>query len=101
MGAPPGMAPPGMAPPPALMQTNQLTRQARRLYVGNIPFGIQESEMSSFFEEQVRCFEGGWVCVGWVCVSQHRPKCAPPPCKSLFGCKMARRTLTECTQVCA
>lgn len=31
----------------------QLTRQARRLYVGDIPFGIAETDMTQFFNEQI------------------------------------------------
>ena len=30
-----------------------ITRQARRLYVGNIPFGVSEEEMMDFFNQQV------------------------------------------------
>ena len=30
-----------------------VTRQARRLYVGNIPFGISEEEMMDFFNQQM------------------------------------------------
>lgn len=30
-----------------------ITRQARRLYVGNIPFGITEEEMMDFFNQQM------------------------------------------------
>lgn len=30
-----------------------VTRQARRLYVGNIPFGISEDEMMEFFNQQM------------------------------------------------
>jgi len=30
-----------------------VTRQARRLYIGNIPFGIAEEEMISFFNQQM------------------------------------------------
>uniref|UniRef100_A0A8C4N7F7 Splicing factor U2AF subunit n=2 Tax=Eptatretus burgeri TaxID=7764 RepID=A0A8C4N7F7_EPTBU len=43
-----------------LMQTqvpvlgNQLTRQARRLYVGNIPFGATEDAMVEFFNNQMK-----------------------------------------------
>uniref|UniRef100_A0A8C0GW09 Splicing factor U2AF subunit n=1 Tax=Chelonoidis abingdonii TaxID=106734 RepID=A0A8C0GW09_CHEAB len=32
----------------------QMTRQARRLYVGNIPFGITEEAMMDFFNAQMR-----------------------------------------------
>lgn len=32
---------------------NPLTRQARRLYVGGIPFGITEMEMAEFFNNQL------------------------------------------------
>uniref|UniRef100_A0A3Q2Z4I5 RRM domain-containing protein n=1 Tax=Hippocampus comes TaxID=109280 RepID=A0A3Q2Z4I5_HIPCM len=31
-----------VAPPPVAILGNQMTRQARRLYVGNIPFGVTE-----------------------------------------------------------
>jgi len=30
-----------------------ISRQARRLYVGNIPFGVTEEQMMSFFNEQM------------------------------------------------
>merc|ERR1719340_331060 len=30
-----------------------ITRQARRLYVGNIPFGVSEEEMMEFFNQQI------------------------------------------------
>lgn len=30
-----------------------ITRQARRLYVGNIPFGVSEEEMMEFFNDQM------------------------------------------------
>ena len=30
-----------------------ITRQARRLYVGNIPFGVSEEEMMDFFNQQM------------------------------------------------
>ncbi|XP_077086836.1 splicing factor U2AF 65 kDa subunit-like [Siphateles boraxobius] len=33
---------------------SQMTRQARRLYVGNIPFGITEESMAEFFNTQMR-----------------------------------------------
>ena len=33
---------------------SQLTRQARRLYVGNIPFGVTEDGMMEFFNKQIR-----------------------------------------------
>ena len=32
----------------------QMTRQARRLYVGNIPFGVTEDAMMDFFNSQMR-----------------------------------------------
>lgn len=32
-------------------QQNQLTRQARRLYVGGIPYGISEPLLASFFND--------------------------------------------------
>lgn len=31
-----------------------VTRQARRLYVGNIPFGITEEDMMAFFNQQIK-----------------------------------------------
>ncbi|CAK8693064.1 splicing factor U2AF 50 kDa subunit-like [Clavelina lepadiformis] len=33
---------------------SQMTRQARRLYVGNIPFGVTEDAMMEFFNNQMR-----------------------------------------------
>ncbi|XP_051989093.1 splicing factor U2AF 65 kDa subunit-like isoform X1 [Xyrauchen texanus] len=33
---------------------SQMTRQARRLYVGNIPFGVTEESMTEFFNTQMR-----------------------------------------------
>lgn len=33
---------------------SQITRQARRLYVGNIPFGVTEDAMMEFFNNQMR-----------------------------------------------
>ncbi|CAN9505948.1 unnamed protein product [Ophioblennius macclurei] len=33
---------------------SQMTRQARRLYVGNIPFGVTEESMADFFNAQMR-----------------------------------------------
>lgn len=51
------LPPPNAAAPMGMdtgfVQANQLTRQARRLYVGNIPFGITEQELAVFFEDQV------------------------------------------------
>ena len=39
----------------ATSSTNSaLGRQARRLYIGNIPFGITEEMMSDFFYEQMK-----------------------------------------------
>ncbi|XP_077979403.1 splicing factor U2AF 50 kDa subunit-like isoform X3 [Glandiceps talaboti] len=35
---------------------SQMTRQARRLYVGNIPFGVTEEAMMDFFNTQMRQF---------------------------------------------
>ena len=32
----------------------QVTRQARRLYVGNIPFGVTEDGMMEFFNNQMK-----------------------------------------------
>lgn len=44
-------AAPGTVPVPIVGST--LTRQARRLYVGNIPFGCSEEEMMDFFNSQM------------------------------------------------
>ncbi|XP_026856151.2 splicing factor U2AF 65 kDa subunit-like [Electrophorus electricus] len=33
---------------------SQMTRQARRLYIGNIPFGVTEESMAEFFNAQMR-----------------------------------------------
>ncbi|XP_061702930.1 splicing factor U2AF 65 kDa subunit-like isoform X2 [Syngnathoides biaculeatus] len=41
-------------PTPVAAVGNQLTRQARRLYVGNIPFGVTEESMANFFNAQMR-----------------------------------------------
>ncbi|XP_034395167.1 splicing factor U2AF 65 kDa subunit-like [Cyclopterus lumpus] len=43
-------APPTQAP----IVGSQMTRQARRLYVGNIPFGVTEESMAEFFNAQMR-----------------------------------------------
>ena len=52
----------GEVPPTLVPETPQaavavvgstVTRQARRLYVGNIPFGVGEEEMISFFNQQM------------------------------------------------
>ncbi|CAI9581726.1 unnamed protein product [Staurois parvus] len=48
----------GQIPATALLPTmpvvgSQMTRQARRLYVGNIPFGITEEAMMDFFNAQM------------------------------------------------
>ncbi|XP_019745494.1 splicing factor U2AF 65 kDa subunit-like [Hippocampus comes] len=43
-----------VAPPPVAILGNQMTRQARRLYVGNIPFGVTEESMAEFFNAQMR-----------------------------------------------
>lgn len=32
---------------------SSITRQARRIYVGNIPFGFSEQEMIDFFNQQM------------------------------------------------
>uniref|UniRef100_A0A8C9M1Z7 Splicing factor U2AF subunit n=1 Tax=Panthera tigris altaica TaxID=74533 RepID=A0A8C9M1Z7_PANTA len=52
----PTMTPDGLAvtPTPVPVVGSQMTRQARRLYVGNIPFGITEEEMMDFFNAQMR-----------------------------------------------
>lgn len=44
-------APGGTAPVPVVGST--ITRQARRLYVGNIPFGCTEEEMMQFFNSRM------------------------------------------------
>eukprot|EP00800_Vazella_pourtalesii_P010277 TRINITY_DN254_c0_g1_i3.p2 TRINITY_DN254_c0_g1~~TRINITY_DN254_c0_g1_i3.p2 ORF type:complete len:167 (+),score=40.30 TRINITY_DN254_c0_g1_i3:555-1055(+) len=43
----------GAIPPPPPPAASQLTRQARRLYVGNIPFGITEDLMVQFINEKM------------------------------------------------
>ncbi|KAI6658528.1 Splicing factor U2AF 50 kDa subunit-like [Oopsacas minuta] len=43
----------GAVPPPPPPAASQLTRQARRLYVGNIPFGITEDLMVQFINEKM------------------------------------------------
>ena len=40
-------------PPPPQPAASQMTRQARRLYVGNIPFGITEDLMVNFFNDKM------------------------------------------------
>ncbi|XP_063054876.1 U2 small nuclear RNA auxiliary factor 2a isoform X3 [Engraulis encrasicolus] len=52
----PTMTPDGLAvtPTPVPVVGSQMTRQARRLYVGNIPFGITEESMMDFFNAQMR-----------------------------------------------
>ncbi|XP_049743019.1 splicing factor U2AF 65 kDa subunit-like [Elephas maximus indicus] len=52
----PTMTPDGLAmiPTPVPMGGSQMTRKARRLYVGNIPFGITEEAMMDFFNIQMR-----------------------------------------------
>lgn len=42
---------PQTVPVPVVGST--ITRQARRLYVGNIPFGVTEEEMMEFFNQQM------------------------------------------------
>ncbi|XP_037834722.1 splicing factor U2AF 65 kDa subunit [Kryptolebias marmoratus] len=42
------------APPQVPIVGSQMTRQARRLYVGNIPFGVTEESMAEFFNAQMR-----------------------------------------------
>ncbi|TNN52841.1 Splicing factor U2AF subunit [Liparis tanakae] len=46
----------GVAAAPAQVPIvgSQMTRQARRLYVGNIPFGVTEESMAEFFNAQMR-----------------------------------------------
>lgn len=52
-----GQIPPNTAPeiPQAAVPVvgSTITRQARRLYVGNIPFGVTEDEMMDFFNQQM------------------------------------------------
>lgn len=51
-------APPAAGAPadqmPAPVAGSQMTRQARRLYVGNIPFGVTEEVMMQFFNNQMQ-----------------------------------------------
>ncbi|KAL6102459.1 u2af2 [Pungitius sinensis] len=42
------------APTQVAVVGSQMTRQARRLYVGNIPFGVTEESMAEFFNAQMR-----------------------------------------------
>ncbi|CAM9744026.1 unnamed protein product [Lampetra planeri] len=42
------------APTQALVVGSQMTRQARRLYIGNIPFGATEEAMLMFFNTQMK-----------------------------------------------
>ncbi|XP_006893799.1 PREDICTED: splicing factor U2AF 65 kDa subunit-like [Elephantulus edwardii] len=48
--------PDGLAVTPTLVPvvSSQMTRQARRLYVGNVPFDISEEAMMDFFNAQMR-----------------------------------------------
>ncbi|KAB0337414.1 hypothetical protein FD754_025202 [Muntiacus muntjak] len=52
----PTATPDGLAvtPTPVPVVGSQMTRQARRLYVGNIPFGVTEEAMMDFFNAQMR-----------------------------------------------
>jgi len=43
----------GPNPTPTNPMGSTITRQARRLYVGNIPFGVTEASMKQFFNEQM------------------------------------------------
>ncbi|XP_032822926.1 splicing factor U2AF 50 kDa subunit-like isoform X1 [Petromyzon marinus] len=45
---------PNPAAMPVPIVGSQLTRQARRLYVGNIPFGVTEEAMMDFFNNQMK-----------------------------------------------
>ncbi|KAL4694020.1 hypothetical protein H8959_013285 [Pygathrix nigripes] len=56
----PTMTPDGQAvtPTPVPVVGSQMTRQARCLYVGNIPFGITEEAMMDFFNAQMRLVRG-------------------------------------------
>ena len=51
----PTMTPDGLAvtPTPVPVVGSQMTRQARRLYVGTIPFGITEESMLDFLNTQM------------------------------------------------
>ena len=40
-------------PPPPQPAASQMTRQARRLYIGNIPFGLTEDMLINFFNEKM------------------------------------------------
>lgn len=40
-------------PPPPQPAASQMTRQARRLYIGNIPFGITEDLVVDYFNEKM------------------------------------------------
>lgn len=65
MRGPGGMIAPGMMPPPGLgaaaatmaaplaTASTQQGRQARRLYVGNIPFGIPDKDLLEFFNGEI------------------------------------------------
>ncbi|KAB7495671.1 Splicing factor U2AF subunit [Armadillidium nasatum] len=44
---------PQSVPVPVPVVGSTITRQARRLYVGNIPFGVTEEEMMEFFNQQM------------------------------------------------
>jgi splicing factor U2AF subunit len=48
----------GVTPTPVPVVGSQMTRQARRLYVSNIPFGMTEEAMMDFFDAQM-CLGGG------------------------------------------
>lgn len=48
----------GVTPTPVPVVGSQMTRQARRLYVGNMPFDVTEEAMMDFFN--ARCACGGW-----------------------------------------
>ncbi|XP_043216425.1 splicing factor U2AF 50 kDa subunit-like [Amphibalanus amphitrite] len=50
-----GQIPTNTAPDPlnSSVVGSSVTRQARRLYVGNIPFGVTEEEMMEFFNQQM------------------------------------------------
>ena len=53
------MTPDGLAvtPTPVPVVGSKMTRQAQRLYVGNIPLGITEDAMIDFFKAQI-CLGG-------------------------------------------
>jgi splicing factor U2AF 65 kDa subunit len=65
-----GMQPPPFAPPGAGGQPSSADRQHRRLYVGNIPPGISESELMEFFDSAM-VSAGVGVTKGKACIDAH------------------------------